>query len=76
MLSERVWRVVFSAGQNGAAVNRENGERLKENLLKWGGSRDPWRCLSDTLQDERLIDGDEKAMRLVGSWGIKDDLRS
>ncbi|KAJ3555743.1 hypothetical protein NPX13_g10293 [Xylaria arbuscula] len=76
VLSERVWRVVFSAGQNGAALNRENGERLKENLLKWGGSRDPWRCLSDTLQDERLIDGDEKAMRLVGSWGIKDDLRS
>ncbi|GAP85949.1 putative mitochondrial intermediate peptidase [Rosellinia necatrix] len=73
VLSERVWRVVFSAGQNGAALDRQNGERLKENLLKWGGSRDPWQCLSDTLQDERLIDGDEKAMRLVGSWGIKDD---
>ncbi|KAI1312408.1 peptidase family M3 [Xylaria venustula] len=76
VLSERVWRVVFSGGHNGAALDRENGERLKENLLKWGGSRDPWRCLSDTLQDERLIDGDEKAMRLVGSWGIKDDLES
>ncbi|KAI0193332.1 peptidase family M3 [Xylaria flabelliformis] len=76
VLSERVWRVVFSAGQNGAALDRENGERLKENLLKWGGSRDPWRCLSDTLRDERLIDGDEKAMSLVGSWGIKDDVQS
>lgn len=76
VLSERVWRIVFSAGQDGAALDRENGERLKENLLKWGGSRDPWRCLSDTLEDERLIDGDEKAMRLVGSWGIKDDLQS
>ncbi|KAI1112476.1 peptidase family M3 [Nemania sp. NC0429] len=75
VLSERVWRIVFSAGQNGAALDRENGERLKENLLKWGGSRDPWRCLSDTLRDERLIDGDEKAMRLVGSWGINDDLQ-
>ncbi|KAI1504413.1 peptidase family M3 [Biscogniauxia marginata] len=74
VLSERVWRVVFSAGQNGAALDRANGERLKENLLKWGGSRDPWKCLSNALQDERLIDGDEKAMRLVGSWGIKDDL--
>ncbi|KAI0022262.1 peptidase family M3 [Xylariomycetidae sp. FL0641] len=73
VLSERVWRVVFSAGQGGAALDRENGERLKENLLKWGGSRDPWRCLSDTLQDERLVNGDEKAMRLVGSWGIRDD---
>ncbi|CRK16369.1 hypothetical protein BN1723_010950, partial [Verticillium longisporum] len=44
-----------------------------ENLLKWGGSRDAWRCLSDTLQDERLKEGDEKAMAIVGSWGIKDD---
>ncbi|KAI2618497.1 mitochondrial intermediate peptidase-like protein [Hypoxylon sp. NC1633] len=75
VLSRRVWEVVFSAGQNGAALDRENGERLKENLLKWGGSRDPWRCLSDTLQDERLVDGDEKAMRLVGSWVAKDDRR-
>ncbi|KAI2635970.1 peptidase family M3 [Xylaria nigripes] len=76
VLSERVWRVVFSGGQNGAALSRENGERLKENLLKWGGGRDPWRCLSDTLQEERLINGDEKAMRLVGTWGIKEDLQS
>ncbi|KAK8125293.1 mitochondrial intermediate peptidase [Apiospora kogelbergensis] len=63
VLSERVWRVVFSAGQDGAALDRANGERLKENLLKWGKSRPL----------ERLIRGDEKAMRLVGSWGIKDD---
>lgn len=71
-LSERVWRVVFSGGQNGGALDRANGERLKENLLKWGGSRDPWRCLSDALQDGRLANGDEKAMALVGSWGAKD----
>lgn len=74
VLAERVWRVVFKAGENGSAINRENGERLKENLLKWGGGRDPWTCLSDTLQDDRLAPGDEKSMALVGSWGIKDDL--
>ena len=73
VLSERVWRVVFSGGKGGAALDRENGERLKANLLRWGGSRDPWRCLSDALRDERLVDGDEKAMRIVGSWGIQDD---
>ncbi|KAI0842872.1 mitochondrial intermediate peptidase-like protein [Hypoxylon sp. FL0890] len=73
VLSKRVWQIVFSAGQNGASLDRANGERLKENLLKWGGSRDPWRCLSDALQDERLINGDEKAMRLVGSWVDKED---
>ncbi|OAA32672.1 Octapeptidyl aminopeptidase [Moelleriella libera RCEF 2490] len=73
VLAERVWRVVFRAGEGRAAVSRENGERLKENLLRWGGSRDPWRCLADTLQDERLAAGDEESMALVGSWGIKDD---
>ncbi|OTA69487.1 mitochondrial intermediate peptidase-like protein [Hypoxylon sp. EC38] len=73
VLSKRVWQIVFSAGRNGAALDRANGERLKENLLKWGGSRDPWRCLSDALQDERLIDGDEKAMSLVGSWVDRED---
>ncbi|KUI62504.1 Mitochondrial intermediate peptidase [Cytospora mali] len=69
VLAERVWKVVFSAGRDGAAVSRENGEQLKENLLKWGGSRDPWKCLADTLRDDRLANGDEKAMALVGSWG-------
>lgn len=68
-----MWRVVFKGGDNQAAISRENGERLKQNLLKWGGGRDPWRCLSDTLKDERLAAGDEESMALVGSWGIKDD---
>ncbi|CAI4216716.1 unnamed protein product [Parascedosporium putredinis] len=44
-------------------------------LLRWGGSRDPWRCLADTLSDERIAAGDEKAMAIVGSWGIKDEFR-
>lgn len=69
VLAERVWKEVFASGQDGAAVTRENGEQLKEKLLKWGGSREPWRCLADTLRDDRVADGDEKAMALVGSWG-------
>ncbi|KAL1872051.1 Mitochondrial intermediate peptidase [Diaporthe australafricana] len=69
VLAERVWKEVFSSGRNGAAISRENGEQLKEGLLKWGGSRDPWRCLADALKDDRVADGDEKAMALVGSWG-------
>ncbi|KAK3904841.1 hypothetical protein C8A05DRAFT_31364 [Staphylotrichum tortipilum] len=69
VLAQRVWDVVFSAGEGGAALRRENGERLKESLLKWGGGRDPWKCLSEVLGDERLADGSERAMALVGSWG-------
>jgi mitochondrial intermediate peptidase len=74
-LSERIWRVVFSGGQNGNALDRANGEHLKESLLKWGGSRDPWRCLSDALRDERLVNGNEKAMAIVGSWGARNGIQ-
>jgi mitochondrial intermediate peptidase len=73
VLAERVWRVVFAGGLGGAGLDRGNGERLKERLLKWGGSRDPWRCISDALGDGRLAGGDESAMSLVGSWGIRDE---
>ncbi|KAK0632338.1 hypothetical protein B0T14DRAFT_503948 [Immersiella caudata] len=69
VLAQRVWNVVFQAGRENASLERENGERLKEGLLKWGGGRDPWKCLSDVLKDERLADGGESAMELVGSWG-------
>ncbi|KAH6854242.1 mitochondrial intermediate peptidase [Chaetomium sp. MPI-CAGE-AT-0009] len=69
VLAQRVWDVVFDAGERGGALKRENGERLKESLLKWGGARDPWRCLSEVLRDDRLAEGGEEAMALVGSWG-------
>ena len=69
VLAQRVWKVVFSSGRDEASLQRHNGERLKEGLLKWGGGRDPWKCLADVLGDERLADGGEGAMALVGSWG-------
>jgi len=75
VLAEHVWKVVFTSGGKGAALDRANGEQLKENLLKWGGSRDPWRCLAGTLRDERVADGDEKAMALVGSWGTRSTFK-
>jgi intermediate peptidase len=74
VLAQRVWDVVFSSGRGGGALERENGERLKESLLKWGGGRDPWRCLADVLRDERLAEGGEEAMALVGSWGSTKQL--
>lgn len=76
VLAERVWRVVFRGGDAGMAVSRANGERLRDSLLRWGGGRDPWTCLADTLGDDRLAAGDEKSMALVGSWGIKDTIKA
>ncbi|KAK3383841.1 hypothetical protein B0T24DRAFT_64694 [Lasiosphaeria ovina] len=69
MLARRVWDVVFASGEKGGALNFKNGERLKDSLLKWGGSRDPWTCMAELLKDDRLADGGEEAMALVGSWG-------
>lgn len=73
-LAQRVWDVVFKSGADGGALQRENGERLKENLLKWGGVRDPWKCLSGVLKDGRLAEGGEEAMALVGSWGTRSQV--
>ncbi|CAK7241430.1 MAG: Mitochondrial intermediate peptidase [Sporothrix thermara] len=70
VLAERVWRVVFAGGQDGGALQRANGEHLRDSLLRWGGGRDPWRCVSDALHDGRLAVGDEAAMAIVGSWGV------
>jgi intermediate peptidase len=71
VLAKRVWQVVFNAGLGRGSVERENGERMKERVLKWGGGRDPWRCLAEVLDDGRVENGGEKAMGVVGSWGVK-----
>ncbi|KAG0650842.1 intermediate peptidase [Hyphodiscus hymeniophilus] len=72
VLAKRIWQVVFSAGHGGASVDRDNGEKMKERLLKWGGGRDPWKCVADVLDDGRVENGGEEAMGVVGSWGVKE----
>jgi len=71
VLAKRIWQVVFASGHGGMSINRESGERMKEQVLKWGGGRDPWRCVAEVLDDGRMENGDEKAMGIVGSWGIQ-----
>ncbi|KAL6714639.1 Mitochondrial intermediate peptidase [Lecanora helva] len=71
-IAGKVWREVFRSGKDGGAVDREAGERYKKELLKWGGARNGWVCISGLLGDERLRDGGEKAMEEVGRWGVHD----
>ena len=71
VLAKRIWQVVFASGQGGMSVNRECGEKMKESVLKWGGGRDPWRCVAEVLDDGRVENGGEKAMGIIGSWGIQ-----
>lgn len=68
-LARRVWESNFKANP----LDREKGQAFRENLLKWGGARDPWRCIADVLGGEdgsKIVNGDEEAMRTVGDWGI------
>lgn len=61
----QIWDKVF----RNSPTSRASGERLRENVLKWGGGKDPWECLGGLLGDERLTKGDQEAMRIVGDWG-------
>ena len=71
-IAGKLWREVFRAGKDGGGIDREAGERYKEEVLKWGGSRSGWACVSGVLKDDRLKDGGKEAMEEVGRWGVHD----
>ena len=71
-IAGKIWREVFRAGKDGGGVDREAGERYKEEVLKWGGSRSGWACVSGVLKDEKLKHGGKEAMEEVGRWGVHD----
>jgi mitochondrial intermediate peptidase len=68
-LAGRVWHAVFADGA--LACDRRAGERLAGELLRWGGSRDAWHCVAGLLREDALADGDERAMAIVGKWGVQ-----
>lgn len=61
-IAEKIWHGLFKDDP----WSREAGEKYKDSILKWGGTRDPWVCLADALGDERLSKGDSKAMEIIG----------
>jgi intermediate peptidase len=68
-LAKKIWDSSFKENP----LDREKGQAFRENLLKWGGARDPWKCIASVLGDkdgELIAHGDERAMRTVGDWGI------
>lgn len=60
-IAERVWKELFANDP----WSREAGERYKNSILKWGGTRDPWLCLADALDDPELAAGDSHAMEKI-----------
>lgn len=61
-IAEKVWKGLFQADP----WSREAGEKYKQSILKWGGTRDPWHCLADALDNPELRKGDAKAMAVIG----------
>ncbi|KAL1970090.1 hypothetical protein VTN77DRAFT_6495 [Rasamsonia byssochlamydoides] len=77
-IANKIWQDVFKAGKS--AIDREAGERYKNEVLRWGGGRNGWRCVAGVLgssnpsnADGRLAEGGEEAMREVGRWGLGRD---
>lgn len=70
-IAGKVWQDVFRSGRDGAAVSRDRGQRLRDEVLRWGGGRDGWRCVAGVLGDDRLRHGGAEAMAEVGRWGVK-----
>ena len=64
-IAARIWKDVFEA----APLDRQKGEMFKEEVLRWGGARDGWKCLAGVLKRPELEEGGEKAMVEVGRWG-------
>ena len=69
-IAGKLWKEVFREGKYGGGVDRERGERYKDEVLKWGGGRNGWACLAGVLHDEKLAYGGKEAMEEVGRWGI------
>ncbi|KAM9937559.1 hypothetical protein OXX80_002920 [Metschnikowia pulcherrima] len=61
-IAEKIWEGLFENDP----WSREAGEKYKQSILKWGGTRDPWVCLADALDEKALTKGDAQAMAIIG----------
>ncbi|KAF3937044.1 Saccharolysin [Dactylella cylindrospora] len=66
-IADKVWKEVFK----GDPLSREAGEKYKNEVLKWGGSRDPWKCIGRLLGREDLENPSGGRMGEVGKWGCE-----
>ncbi|KAL5533896.1 OCT1 [Sanghuangporus baumii] len=69
-IASRVWTHVFAADP----LSRDAGARFKDEVLKFGGGKDPWLIVSNVLDAPELESGDANAMAAVGSWRIEDEI--
>ncbi|KAJ2612703.1 Mitochondrial intermediate peptidase [Coemansia sp. RSA 1365] len=88
VLAGQIWDRVFQGDRpflqqvnnNGFPLNRNAGERFKNEVLRWGGGRNPWESLAALLNNGKtsareiddIAQGSKAAMRIVGSWRLPD----
>ncbi|KAF2252711.1 mitochondrial intermediate peptidase-like protein mitochondrial precursor [Trematosphaeria pertusa] len=71
-IAGKIWSDVFQKDGKGGSVERVNGEKYKNEVLRWGGGRDGWKCVAGVLGDARLAEGGKEAMKEVGRWGVRE----
>jgi mitochondrial intermediate peptidase len=67
-IASQVWNRLFSKNP----LDREQGERFKNEILRWGGAKDPWAMLAALLSAPQLSEGGAIAMKEVGKWGVAE----
>ncbi|KAI0756830.1 mitochondrial intermediate peptidase [Daedaleopsis nitida] len=69
-IASRVWRRLFSRNP----LDRDIGEKYKQEVLRHGGGKDPWEMVASLLDSPELQSGDAAAMAEVGRWKIEDEV--
>lgn len=63
-IATKVWSTLFERDP----LTREGGEKFRNEVLRWGGGKDPWEMVANIVGDDSLAKGDREAMGKVGSW--------
>ncbi len=71
-IASRVWAQVFRE----SPLSRENGERFKNEVLRYGGGKNAWDMTAQLLDEPTLKEGGRDAMQKVGAWGMADEVAS
>ncbi len=61
-IADKIWYKLFENDP----LSASSGSIFKDQLLKHGGSKDPWQAVSDVLSDPSISGGGQEAMTQVG----------
>lgn len=61
-IASKIWDSLFAQDP----FSRSSGNKFRDQVLKWGGSKDPWKCIADVLDKPELADGGTEAMKFIG----------